>query len=31
VIIDHPRTMLRALSAGVENGQNDLWFEDPDR
>jgi CRISPR-associated protein Cst2 len=31
VIIDHPRTMLRALAADIENGQNDPWFQDPER
>jgi CRISPR-associated protein Cst2 len=31
VIIDHPRTMLRALAADVENGQTEPWFQDPER
>lgn len=31
VIIDHPRTMLHALAADVADGQNELWFQDPDR
>lgn len=29
--IDHPRTMLRALADEIQEGQNDLWFQDPAR
>jgi CRISPR-associated protein Cst2 len=31
VIIDHPRAILRALVADLENGHNELRFQDPDR
>ena len=29
LIIDHPRTLLRALAEKIESGQNDRWFQDP--
>jgi CRISPR-associated protein Cst2 len=29
VVIDHPRTMLRALANDIESGKHDGWFEDP--
>lgn len=29
VMIDHPRTLLRALAGDIESGKHDAWFEDP--
>jgi CRISPR-associated protein Cst2 len=29
LLIDHPRTMLRALADDIEHGHNDQWFQDP--
>lgn len=29
VVIDHPRTLLRALAGDIESGKHDAWFEDP--
>lgn len=29
VVIDHPRTLLRALAGDIESGEHDAWFEDP--
>jgi CRISPR-associated protein Cst2 len=31
LLIDHPRTVLRALADDIEQGHNDLWFQDPAR
>ena len=31
VTVDHPRTMLRALAAGIRDGRHDAWFDDPKR
>lgn len=31
VVIDHPRTVLRALADRVEAGEHDAWFEDAPR
>ncbi|ABP53478.1 type I-B CRISPR-associated protein Cas7/Cst2/DevR [Salinispora tropica] len=31
VLIDHPRTMLRALAAELRAGTHDSWFDDPAR
>lgn len=29
VVINHPRTLLRALAGDIESGKHDAWFEDP--
>lgn len=31
VVVDHPRTMLRALAAELRDGAHDAWFDDPAR
>jgi len=31
VTVDHPRTMLRDLAAGIRDGGHDAWFDDPKR
>jgi CRISPR-associated protein Cst2 len=31
VTVDHPRTMLRTLAAGIRDGRHDAWFDDPKR
>lgn len=29
LIIEHPRTLLRSFADEIQDGQNDIWFQDP--